>query len=90
MSGQQKDETILLNAIGAGDQNAPGRLLELVYDDLRRLPGSLTGSRQNKTTSELWKFYANSMQKTRSPNTTANCLNSWKRLCESTSNDRTR
>jgi hypothetical protein len=65
MSGQQKDVTILLNAIRAGDQNAPGRLLELVYEDLRRLPGSLTDSRQNKTASELWKFYANSMRKTR-------------------------
>ena len=50
MSGQQKDVTILLNAIGAGDQNAPGRLLELVYDDLRRLAGKyLQGERQEHT-----------------------------------------
>ena len=37
MNQPQKDVTVLLNAVGAGDQNAPGRLLELVYDDLRRL-----------------------------------------------------
>ena len=37
MSQQQKDVTILLNAARAGDKVAPGKLLELVYDDLRRL-----------------------------------------------------
>jgi len=37
MNQPQKDVTVLLNAVGAGDQNAPRRLLELVYDDLRRL-----------------------------------------------------
>lgn len=33
----RKDVTILLNEIGNGSEEAPGRLLELVYDDLRRL-----------------------------------------------------
>ena len=37
MNQPQKDVTGLLNAVGAGDQNAPGKLLELVYEDLRRL-----------------------------------------------------
>lgn len=37
MNEPQKDVTVLLNAVGAGDESAPGRLLELVYDDLRRL-----------------------------------------------------
>lgn len=37
MSDNQKDVTILLNAVRAGDQNAPEKLLEAVYDDLRRL-----------------------------------------------------
>lgn len=32
--------TVLLRAVGAGDENAPARLLELVYDDLRRLAGA--------------------------------------------------
>jgi len=31
------DVTVLLNRVSAGDENAPGKLLELVYDDLRRL-----------------------------------------------------
>ena len=39
MREQQKDVMILLNAIGAGDQNPLGRVLELVYDDLRRPAG---------------------------------------------------
>lgn len=39
MSKEQKDVTILLNAMGAGDGAAPGQLLELVYNDLRRLAG---------------------------------------------------
>lgn len=37
MNQPQKDVTVLLNAVGAGDETAPGRLLELVYEDLRRL-----------------------------------------------------
>lgn len=32
--------TVLLKAVGAGDEEAPARLLELVYDDLRRLAGA--------------------------------------------------
>jgi RNA polymerase sigma factor (TIGR02999 family) len=39
MSEEQKDVTVLLNAMGAGDGTAPGQLLELVYNDLRRLAG---------------------------------------------------
>ncbi len=37
MNEPQKDVTILLNAVSAGDENAPEKLLEAVYDDLRRL-----------------------------------------------------
>lgn len=32
--------TVLLNATNAGESGAPDRLLELVYDDLRRLAGA--------------------------------------------------
>ena len=37
MNDPQKDVTILLNAVSAGDETAPEKLLELVYEDLRRL-----------------------------------------------------
>lgn len=37
MKETQSEITVLLNAVGAGSESAPGRLLELVYDDLRRL-----------------------------------------------------
>lgn len=37
MNEPQKDVTVLLKAVGTGDENAPGELLEVVYDDLRRL-----------------------------------------------------
>jgi RNA polymerase sigma factor (TIGR02999 family) len=37
MNEPQKDVTVLLNAMSAGDENAPEKLLEAVYDDLRRL-----------------------------------------------------
>lgn len=37
MNEPQKDVTVLLNAVSAGDESAPGKLLEAVYDDLRRL-----------------------------------------------------
>lgn len=40
MSEQTKDVTVLLNAASAGDKAAPGKLLEIVYDDLRRLAGA--------------------------------------------------
>ncbi len=39
-SQSQEDVTILLNAVGAGSPTAPEKLLELVYDDLRRLAGA--------------------------------------------------
>lgn len=37
MNQSQKDVTVLLKAVSAGDENAPDKLLEAVYDDLRRL-----------------------------------------------------
>ena len=41
MSGENKDEiTALLGKITDGSDTAPGRLLELVYDDLRPLAGA--------------------------------------------------
>ena len=39
-SPNQNDVTILLNAVNAGEADAPEKLLELVYDDLRRLAGA--------------------------------------------------
>jgi len=39
-SGDSSDITVLLNQITEGSENAPERLLELVYDDLRRLAGA--------------------------------------------------
>ena len=39
-SSSQTDITVLLNQIRDGSDTAPGRLLELVYDDLRRLAGA--------------------------------------------------
>ncbi len=41
MSAGKKDEiTLLLGRISDGSDTAPGKLLELVYDDLRRLAGA--------------------------------------------------
>jgi len=37
MNQPQKDVTILLNAVSAGEESAPEKLLEAVYGDLRRL-----------------------------------------------------
>jgi RNA polymerase sigma factor (TIGR02999 family) len=37
MNESRSEITILLNAVGAGSESAPEKLLELVYDDLRRL-----------------------------------------------------
>lgn len=37
MNDSQKDVTVLLDAVSAGDRNAPAKLLEAVYADLRRL-----------------------------------------------------
>ncbi len=36
----QTNVTMLLNAVGEGRENAPEKLLEAVYDDLRRLAGA--------------------------------------------------
>lgn len=41
--------TVLLNAVGGGDK-APERLLELVYDDLRRLAGAYLKDERNAQT----------------------------------------
>lgn len=40
MKAAQSDVTVLLNAASGGDRAAPEKLLELVYDDLRRLAGA--------------------------------------------------
>lgn len=39
-SANQQDVTMLLREASAGAADAPGRLLELIYDDLRRLAGA--------------------------------------------------
>lgn len=50
MSEQENEVTIMLGAIGAGDERAPEKLLELVYDDLRKLAGAyLQSERPNHT-----------------------------------------
>jgi RNA polymerase sigma-70 factor (ECF subfamily) len=36
----KEDVTVLLNAVNAGETGAPEKLLELVYEDLRRLAGA--------------------------------------------------
>lgn len=42
--------TALLNRIGQGSDTAPGRLLELVYDDLRRLAGAYMANERSDHT----------------------------------------
>jgi len=42
--------TVLLNEASAGDSEAPGKLLELVYDDLRRLAGAYLQNESNAQT----------------------------------------
>ena len=42
--------TVLLNAAGAGAPDAPGKLLEAVYDDLRRLAGAYLQNERNAQT----------------------------------------
>lgn len=42
--------TVLLNAASAGDQEAPGKLLEVIYDDLRRLASSYLKNESNAQT----------------------------------------
>ena len=45
-----EDVTVLLNAASSGDAEAPEKLLELVYDDLRRLAaGYLSNERDART-----------------------------------------
>ncbi len=39
-SGSPNEITVLLNKMSDGSDTAPGKLLELVYDDLRRLAGA--------------------------------------------------
>lgn len=39
-SSKQTEITLLLDAMGAGQEDAPEKLLELVYNDLRRLAGA--------------------------------------------------
>jgi RNA polymerase sigma-70 factor (ECF subfamily) len=45
-----EDITLLLNAASAGDESAPGRLLELVYEDLRRLAAGYLQNERNAQT----------------------------------------
>jgi RNA polymerase sigma-70 factor, ECF subfamily len=45
-----EEVTVLLNAVGAGDPRAPEKLLELVYDDLRRLAAAYLQSERNAQT----------------------------------------
>ena len=49
-SPNQTDVTFLLNAVGAGDETAPEKLLPLVYDDLRRLAGAYLQNEHNANT----------------------------------------
>jgi RNA polymerase sigma factor (TIGR02999 family) len=44
------DVTVLLNAVGAGQPDAAGKLLELVYDDLRRLAAAYLKNERNAQT----------------------------------------
>jgi len=37
---QPEEVTVLLKAMSAGDENAPEKLLPIIYDDLRRLAGA--------------------------------------------------
>ena len=44
------DVTVLLTRVGAGDESAPGKLLELVYEDLRHLAGAYMQSERSDHT----------------------------------------
>ena len=44
------DVTVLLNAVSAGEPDAAGKLLELVYDDLRRLAAVYLQNERNAQT----------------------------------------
>lgn len=50
-----EDVTVLLNAASAGRTDAAGKLLELVYDDLRRLAGAYL---QNEHKAQTWQATA--------------------------------
>ena len=45
-----EDVTVLLHAVSAGDREAPEKLLELVYDDLRRLAAAYLRNEHNAQT----------------------------------------
>jgi len=45
-----EEVTLLLNSASGGDPAAPGRLLELVYDDLRRLAAAYLKNERNAQT----------------------------------------
>ena len=47
---RSQEVTVLLNAASAGDREAPEKLLELVYDDLRRLAASYLRNERNAQT----------------------------------------
>ena len=49
MAGAE-DVTVLLNAVSAGEPDAAGKLLELVYDDLRRLAAAYLQNERNAQT----------------------------------------
>jgi RNA polymerase sigma-70 factor, ECF subfamily len=49
MAGAE-DVTVLLNAVSAGETDAAGKLLELVYDDLRRLASVYLQNERNAQT----------------------------------------
>ena len=47
---RSEDVTVLLDAVSAGDQGAPEKLLELVYDDLRKLAAAYLQNEHNAQT----------------------------------------
>ena len=47
---RSNEVTVLLKAVGAGEANAPERLLELVYEDLRRLASVYLQNERNAQT----------------------------------------
>ena len=50
MAKNPNEVTVLLRAVGNGDSQAPSRLLEVVYDDLRRLAGAYMQSERPEHT----------------------------------------
>ena len=47
---RSEDVTVLLDAVSAGDHGAPEKLLELVYDDLRKLAAAYLQNEHNAQT----------------------------------------